>query len=84
MFNKQSKLCALIIIFSTILMVSNSASAADIVNVSTRGLVGTGQENMVVGFTIQGSGTTQLVLMAVGPTLSKFGIKGILADPKFI
>ena len=85
MFIKKSKFCsACVFLMSFLLLIPNSASAVDLVNVSTRGKVGTGEEIMVVGFIVEGSGTKQFFLSAVGPTLSKFGVNGVLANPKFV
>lgn len=53
-----------------------------IVNVSTRGFVGTGANALVPGFVIGGSGPLQLLIRAVGPGLAPFGVTGLLADPQ--
>lgn len=55
---------------------------ARITNLSIRGLVGTGLEQLVVGFQIGGSGTKSILVRAVGPTLSTFGVTGVLATPE--
>jgi hypothetical protein len=49
-------------------------------NLSTRGLSGSGLEKMVPGFVTAGSGAS-ILLRAVGPTLSDFGISAPMADP---
>jgi len=50
-------------------------------NLSTRGFVGTG-ENVLIGGLIIGSGEPPvIVLRAIGPTLSSFGIAQPLQDP---
>jgi len=50
-------------------------------NVSTRALVGTG-DNVVIGGFIVGSGANPLVLaMGIGPSLATAGIRNPLADP---
>ena len=51
-------------------------------NVSARNQVGTGDNILIAGFAISGSGTKALLIRAVGPGLSAFGVPGILADPK--
>ncbi len=53
------------------------------VNVSCRTQVGTGSDILVGGFVVSGaSGTTQQVLIrGVGPTLSQYGVSGVLAQP---
>lgn len=51
-------------------------------NLSTRAQVGTGSNVAVVGFVI-GSGPSKNVLIrAVGPALSTFGLTGVMSDPQ--
>jgi hypothetical protein len=60
----------------------NTAAFAELTNVSTRGFVGTGQNVMIGGFiTAGGNGSTQVVVRGLGPTLTQFGVSGVLADP---
>ncbi|MBE2212343.1 MAG: hypothetical protein IAE82_00615 [Opitutaceae bacterium] len=54
---------------------------ARLVNISTRGFVGTDAAQMIPGFVLEGSGSTRLLIRAVGPSLARFGIAGPLADP---
>jgi GH35 family endo-1,4-beta-xylanase len=51
------------------------------VNISTRGLVLSGQAKMVAGFVIKGTGSKSLLLRAVGPRLSDFGMGSVAGDP---
>lgn len=55
---------------------------ARLVNVSARNRVGTGDELLIAGFTISGSGEKALLIRAVGPKLAVFGVTGFLANPK--
>lgn len=50
-------------------------------NVSTRGHVGTGEDIMIAGFSIGGSSAKPVVIRALGPTLTQFGVTGVLSDP---
>lgn len=59
---------------------ANSA-ASTLVNASTRAFVGTGSSVLIPGFTISGTGTVRLLIRAVGPGLTGFGVTGALADP---
>ncbi|MBL9210288.1 MAG: hypothetical protein JNL92_07450, partial [Opitutaceae bacterium] len=52
-----------------------------LVNVSARNRVGTGEEILVAGFTIAGTGPQRLLLRAVGPGLAGFGVADTLGDP---
>jgi hypothetical protein len=55
--------------------------AAKIANISTRGLVLTGQNMMIGGFIITGTDPAQLIVRAIGPSLANFGVPTPLADP---
>lgn len=57
-------------------------TAARLANVSARSPVGTGENVLVAGFTVGGSGSRQLLIRAVGPTLTALGVSGALLDPK--
>jgi len=57
------------------------AVTARLGNISTRGLVKTGSDVMIGGFIIQGSGTKTVIVRAIGPELTPFGIPNALADP---
>jgi sugar lactone lactonase YvrE len=55
---------------------------AELTSVSTRGFVGTGGAVMIGGFvTSGGNGSTEVVVRGLGPTLTQFGVTGVLADP---
>jgi len=50
--------------------------------VSTRGFVGTGDNVMIAGLSASGgSGSTQVLVCGLGPTLTQYGVSGALADP---
>ncbi len=52
-------------------------------NISTRGFVGTNDNVMIGGFIIGNNGQAngRVVIRALGPSLSDFGITGALQDP---
>jgi len=50
-------------------------------NISTRGMVLTGNDVMIGGFVIQGHGPQQVAIVATGPSLAAFGIANPLANP---
>jgi hypothetical protein len=50
-------------------------------NVSTRGAVGTGSNILIAGFVVNGAVARRMLIRGVGPTLSSFGVPGLLADP---
>ncbi len=53
-----------------------------LVNLSARHWVGTDADVLIAGFVVAGSGTKQVLIRAVGPTLASFGVAGALADPE--
>ena len=58
---------------------ANSASILG--NISTRSFVQTGNNVMIGGFIIEGSGPKTVIVRAIGPELTPFGIPNALADP---
>jgi len=51
------------------------------VNISTRGLVGSGDAQMIVGCTVAGSGQKRLLIRGIGPALGQFGLMTTLPNP---
>ena len=58
-----------------------AAGSARLVNLSTRGTAGAGETALIAGLVIQGDAPKRLLVRAVGPTLDRFGVRGLLADP---
>jgi hypothetical protein len=56
-------------------------AADNLVNLSTRGVVGTGDNVLIGGFIVQGTQPSSMVLRALGPSLTSSGIAGAIADP---
>jgi hypothetical protein len=55
---------------------------SQLANISTRGLVQTGDKVMIGGFILGGSaGETRLALRGIGPSLAQAGVANVLADP---
>ncbi|MDP9253541.1 MAG: matrixin family metalloprotease, partial [Verrucomicrobiota bacterium] len=52
-----------------------------LLNLSTRGLIGTGQNVLIGGFIIQGSQPATVVLRAIGYSLRALGITNPISDP---
>jgi phospholipase/lecithinase/hemolysin len=57
------------------------APLAKATNISTRGMVGTGEDVLIAGFIISGSQPKKVIVRALGPTLGTLGVNGALADP---
>jgi hypothetical protein len=58
-----------------------SASPNNLVNLSTRGYIGTGSNVLIGGFIIQGTQPTSIVVRALGPSLTASGVAGANSDP---
>lgn len=59
-----------------------AGTTARLVNVSARNRAGTGDDILIAGFNIAGTSAKQVLIRAVGPKLSAFGVSGVLSDPK--
>ena len=55
--------------------------APNITNISTRASVQTGPGVTIAGFIVTGTDSKQVVIRGLGPTLTQFGVSGVLADP---
>ena len=56
-------------------------SESSLANISTRGLVQTGERIMIGGMIIRGSAPANVLIRAVGPSLANFGVSNALQDP---
>jgi sugar lactone lactonase YvrE len=61
---------------------SITSATPRLTNVSARTQVGSGDDLLIAGFVIGGSSNRTVLIRAVGPTLSVFGVPGVLANPK--
>jgi len=50
-------------------------------NISTRGLVQTGNDVMIGGFIVRGSAPKNVIIRAIGPELIPFGVPNVLLNP---
>jgi inosine/xanthosine triphosphate pyrophosphatase family protein len=53
----------------------------ELINISTRAFVNTGSSVEIGGFVVTGSQPAKVLVRAIGPTLSQFGVTGVLAQP---
>jgi hypothetical protein len=60
----------------------NPGAGSTLGNISTRSFVQTGEHVMIGGFIVQGSGLKRVIIRAIGPELTQFGITDALANPK--
>jgi hypothetical protein len=56
-------------------------SRRQLLNISNRMQVGTDPNQLIGGFIITGSEPKKVIILATGPSLDKFGLSGLLADP---
>jgi len=57
-------------------------ASSRLINISTRGLVQTGNNVLIGGFSLAaGSGSNNVVVRALGPSLAPFGVNNALPDP---
>lgn len=69
---------------SRVIKVAVHANAARLLNLSTRGFVGTGDSLLIPGFVAIGTGSKPVLIRAVGPTLGRpeYNVPGVLPDPQ--
>lgn len=58
-----------------------AATRSKVGNISTRGVVGTGDNAMIAGFIVGGDEPTKVLVRAIGPSLTAMDVTGALADP---
>lgn len=61
-----------------------NAPPARLLNLSARGTAGTGDATKIVGFVVSAGEDKPVLVRAVGPSLSNFGVTGTLADPSLV
>lgn len=63
---------------------ATGGAAPRLINLSARNRVGTGDNILIAGFALSGTGTRGLLIRAVGPSLDQFGVTDTLVDPKLL
>jgi hypothetical protein len=53
-----------------------------LINVSCRGFAGAGDDTLVMGFYISGTGEKTLLIRGIGPRLSFYGVPSVVSDPR--
>jgi hypothetical protein len=61
--------------------VSPQSDSQQLVDISTRGNVDSGEGVMIAGFAIRGNSPKRVLIRGIGPGLAAFGVAGFLADP---
>ncbi len=60
---------------------ASATPASELSNISTRAFVQIGDDVMIGGFIVQGAESKRVIVRAIGPELSKYGVPDFLADP---
>lgn len=58
-----------------------SGFSSELVNLSARGFIGTGDNVLIAGLIIQGQGAVRVLVRALGPSLSAGGVPTVLQNP---
>jgi len=66
---------------AAVLLFSGQLLAADAINLSSRANVGLEQEKLNTSVVVVGSGSTEFLAKAVGPSMAASGVQGTLQDP---
>ncbi|MGI8482541.1 MAG: DUF1800 family protein [Chthoniobacterales bacterium] len=72
-------MCLAAIIFGSFAAPASAISSA--VNISTRMVVETGDNVLIGGFIVTGTGQKRILVRAIGPSLSNSGVASALSDP---
>lgn len=63
------------------LTITGAPAATSLVNISTRARVETGDNVLIGGFVIGGTASKRVIIRALGPSLTAFGVAGALSNP---
>lgn len=72
---------ALLEVYDTDYNSDADATGRRLINVSSRGQVGSGAEIMIAGFVVLGPTPKRILVRGIGPGLSQFGVAGVLGNP---
>src|SRR5438477_502900 len=62
-------------------VVTEAPSTGTFANTSARAGIGNGENQLIVGFIIDGASSKQILIRGLGPSLAAFGLTGTLQDP---
>ena len=66
------------------LQTQTAPNTGTLINVATRAFSGTGEQQLIAGFIIQGTAPKKMLLRAAGPAIAAapFNVPGVIADPR--
>lgn len=72
---------ALVEVYDADVAADADATGRRLINLSTRGQVGTGGDVLIAGLVVSGADSKRVLIRGIGPALTGFGVAGALADP---
>lgn len=61
---------------------TGTSAPSNLINISTRGFVGTGDAVLIAGFVVRGFEPKRILVRAAGPALLDYQVTGVLLDPQ--
>lgn len=65
-----------------VITASPAGSLTRLVNVSVGAWAGAGDQSLIAGFSLAGTGSKRVLVRGLGPALEQFGVQGTLVDPR--
>jgi hypothetical protein len=59
----------------------DAPASGRLINISARSVIGTDADIIILGFVISGNVPKQLLIRGMGPSLARYQVPGLLADP---
>jgi hypothetical protein len=72
---------ALVEVYDVDVAADAEATGRRLINLSTRGQIGTGDDIMIAGLVVSGTENKRVLIRGIGPALGAFGVSGTLDDP---
>lgn len=69
-------------LLAAVLAAAPAPAASRLTNVSVRSTAGSAGDTLIVGLTVSGTGSKQVLLRGIGPTLRGFGVSNAVTDPQ--
>ena len=70
------------VVLTEVYDLSNVDGGQKLLNISSRALVGAGEDVLIAGFVVNGEVPKRVLIRGVGPTLASFGVSGALSNPQ--
>src|SRR5215472_17256267 len=70
-----------IVVYLVIATAATTGTESTLANISTRAFVQTGDDVVIAGLVIQGAPLKRVIIRALGPELTQYGVPSVLANP---